>query len=145
MLSKKTQYSIYALVKLAREYQKGPILINSIAQSEGIPRKFLENILLDLKNAGILASKKGKGGGYYLIKRPEDVNLADIVRQFDGAISLLPCAAVKFYESCGHNKDEHICGIRDVFREVRHEAYNILRNTSLANILEREAKLLEKK
>ena len=78
MLSKKTKYAINALVYLARKPAKEPVLIGEIAEQEHIPKKFLETILLDMKNAGILNSKKGKGGGYYLIKHPADVNLSSV-------------------------------------------------------------------
>jgi Rrf2 family protein len=145
MLSKKTQYSIVALVSLAKEYQNGPVLISSIAENERIPKKFLEVILLELKNFGIVSSKKGKGGGYYLIKNPAEINLADIIRYFEGAIALLPCVAYKYYESCVFCKDEETCGIRSVIKEVREESVRILKSTSLADILSREKKLIAKK
>jgi Rrf2 family protein len=145
MLSKKTQYSILALVKLAREVNNGPILISTIAESERIPKKFLEVILLELKNFGIVSSKKGKGGGYYLIKKPEEINLADILRYFEGAIALVPCVAHKYYEACSFCKDEDTCGIRSVMKEVREESVRILKSTSIANILEREEQLIAKK
>ena len=83
MLSKKTKYAINALVYLAKQTPKEPILISEIAEHENIPKKFLETILLDLRNAGILNSKKGKGGGYYLIKNPSEVNLAEIIRHYE--------------------------------------------------------------
>lgn len=143
MLSKKTQYAIVALVKLAREYQQGPQLIGEIAKEEGIPKKFLEVILLELKNFGIVSSKKGKGGGYYLIKDPGDINLAEILRYFEGAIALVPCVAFKYYESCVFCKDEEVCGIRNVFKEVRDESVRILKRTTLAEILEREKSLIK--
>ena len=145
MLSKKTKYSLNALVKLAKEYNKGPILIREIAESENIPKKFLEVILLELKNIGIVSSKIGKGGGYYLIKRPEEVNLADIIRHFDGAIALIPCVTFRYYEKCPHNKDEKTCGLRSVIKEVRDAAVKILKNTTLADIIEREEKLKKNK
>lgn len=138
MLSKKAQYAIYALLRLAKEYDKGPVLISSISESENIPKKFLETILLDLKNQGILASKKGKGGGYYLIKKSTDVNLAEIVRRFDGALALLPCASENYYEPCNHCKDEEKCGVKKVFRLVREESYRILGNSTLADIIASE-------
>jgi Rrf2 family protein len=141
MLSKKTKYAINALVKLAKEYDRGPILISEVAESERIPRKFLEAILLDLKNAGFLNSKKGKGGGYYLIKKPEDVNMADIIRLFDGAIALLPCATFRYYERCDECKDEETCGIRSVIQEVRDQTVRILKDNSLADIIDREKRL----
>jgi Rrf2 family protein len=145
MLSKKAQYSILALVKLAKEYNKGPLLINSISQSERIPKKFLELILLDLKQSGILASKKGKGGGYFLIKKPEEISLADIIRQIDGAIALIPCVTYKYYQPCQHCKDEYTCGIRSFIKDVRDETVNKLKNISLSDIIAREKMLcLEK-
>jgi Rrf2 family protein len=138
MLSKKTQYAIYALTYLAREYQKGPVLISNISESGAIPRKFLEAILLELKNTGTLGSKKGKGGGYYLLKDPSEVNLADIIRQFEGAIALLPCVTYKYYEPCPHCVDETTCGLRSIIRDLRDEMVKILKMSSLKDILERE-------
>ena len=141
MLSKKTKYAINALVYLAKVETKTPVLISEIAESEHIPQKFLEAILLDLKNAGILNSKKGKGGGYYLIKPPELVNIADIMRLFDGAIAYLPCVSFKYYEKCDECKDEETCGIRDLFSEVRAETVSLLKENSLADIIKREMNL----
>jgi Rrf2 family protein len=138
MLSKKAQYSILALVKLAREYQRGPVLIGKISQTEKIPKKFLEAILLELKQSGILGSKKGKGGGYFLIKEPGEINMADIIRHFDGAIALIPCATYKYYQPCQHCKDELTCGIRSVVKDIRDETVNLLKNISLADIINRE-------
>jgi Rrf2 family protein len=141
MLSKKTKYAINALVYLAKVESKTPVLISEIAESEHIPQKFLEAILLDLKNAGILNSKKGKGGGYYLIKPPELVNIADIMRLFDGAIAYLPCVSFKYYEKCDECKDEETCGIRDLFSEVRAKTVSLLKENSLADIIKREITL----
>ena len=147
MLSKKSKYAIHALVYLAK-MEKGPVLISEIAERQHIPKKFLEAILLDLKNAGILRSKKGKGGGYYLIKPPSEVNLAEVVRLFEGAIALLPCVTHKYYEPCVECVDENVCGIRDVFTEVRNETVNMLKKSTLEEIIEREnnlKKMSEKK
>jgi Rrf2 family protein len=143
MLSKKAQYSILALVKLAKEYNSGPVLIDNISKSERIPKKFLEAILFDLKQLGILASKKGKGGGYYLIKSPAEINLADIIRHIDGAIALIPCVTYKYYQPCQHCKDEVTCGIRSIVKDIRDETVNILKKISLADILEREEQLIK--
>lgn len=137
MLSKKTKYALNALVYLARQNNSEPIQISRIAESERIPRKFLEAILLDLRNAGFLSSKKGKTGGYYLLQTPDQINIADVVRLFDGAIALLPCVAHKYYERCEECKDEATCGIRDVFADVRNETVNMLKNATLASIIER--------
>lgn len=143
MLSKKAQYSILALVKLAKEYNAGPVLINSISKSERIPKKFLESILFDLKQLGILGSKKGKGGGYYLIKDPAEVNLADIIRHIDGAIALIPCVTYKYYQPCQHCKDEVTCGIRSVVKDIRDETVNLLKKISLTDIIDREEHLVQ--
>jgi Rrf2 family protein len=142
MLSKKAQYSILALVKLAKEYNHGPVLIGDISKTEKIPKKFLESILFDLKQLGVLASKKGKGGGYYLIKSPGEISLADIIRHVDGAIALIPCVTFKYYQPCQHCKDEVTCGIRSIIKDVRDETVNILKNISLLDIIEREEQLI---
>ena len=127
-----------ALVHLAKHQDQGPVLISKIAEEENIPQKFLEAILLDLKKDGTLASKKGKGGGYYLIKSPDEVNMADVMRLFDGAIALLPCVTYKYYERCDECKDEETCGIRDTFMEVRNSTVEILKATTLAEIIRKE-------
>ncbi len=138
MISKKTKYAINALVYLAREYKSNePVQISRIAESERIPRKFLEAILLDLRNAGMLNSKKGKMGGYYLQKTPEEINIADVMRLFDGPIALLPCVAHKYYEKCDECIDENICGIRSVFADVRNDTVLLLKKATLAEIMRR--------
>ncbi|MCX6257035.1 MAG: Rrf2 family transcriptional regulator [Bacteroidia bacterium] len=142
MLSKKAQYSLYALVHLAKEYKNGPVLISKIAEDEKIPKKFLEAILLELKTIGIVNSRKGKGGGYYLIKNPEKVTLVEIIRKFDGAIALLPCVSDMYYEQCRNCNNEETCGIRSVMKEVRDTTVNMLSNTSLADIIRREENVL---
>lgn len=138
MISKKTKYAINALVFLAKRKGEGPIVISEIAEKETIPRKFLESILLNLKKAGILASKKGKGGGYYLLQDPEEINLADVMRLFDGPIAFLPCVTYKYYERCEECKDEETCGIRDVFFEVKKKTVELLKQASLSEIMKRE-------
>ena len=145
VISKKTKYAIHALVHLAREYDKGPVLIGDISKDERIPKKFLEAILLELKGAGILASKKGKGGGYYLIRKPSEVHLAEVMRLFGGAIALLPCVTYKYYERCDECKDEETCGLRDVVLEVRNQTVAMLKASTLENVLKREQKLAAKK
>lgn len=135
MLSKKCKYAIHALVYLAERYQKGPIHIQEIAEKQRIPKKFLEAILLELRNAKILHSKKGKGGGYYLYRRPEDVNLIEIIRLMDGAIAMLPCVSLNYYEPCEECIDEMTCGIRNAFISVRDETLKVLKNSNLAQIV----------
>jgi Rrf2 family protein len=135
MLTKKTRYSILALTRLAKEYGKGTLLINDIAESEMIPKRFLESILLELKNNGFLGSKLGKKGGYYLMKKPEEISLLEIIRLFEGAIALLPCISEKFYQSCEHCKVEESCSIRNTFSDIREYTLNKLANTSLASLI----------
>lgn len=136
MLSKKTRYAMLALTKLAREYGNGPIPISEIATSEKIPQRFLENILLEIKKMGILGSRLGKAGGYYLIKKPEEVSLGDIVRQFEGTIAMLHCISEKAYQPCEFCKDEKNCKIRKVFKEVRDNTLSILQKTTLDQLID---------
>lgn len=144
MLSKKCKYAIHALVYLAERYQQGPVHIQEIAENQRIPKKFLEAILLELRNAKILHSKKGKGGGYYLYKKPQDVNLIEIIRLMDGAIAMLPCVSLNYYEPCEECIDEKICGIRDAFLGVRDETLRILSESNLDQIAKRQ-KLIGKR
>jgi Rrf2 family protein len=136
ILSKKTRYAIVALERLAREFGKGSMQIRELAEGERIPQSFLENILLELKKIGILGSNLGKAGGYYLLKRPEDVTLADIVRHFEGTISLMYCVSENSYRPCEFCKDETTCRIRKVFKEVRDTTYGILSKTTLKELIE---------
>ncbi len=141
MLSKKSKYAINALVYLARKYQRDPkekIQISEISEKQNIPKKFLETILLSLKNNGILGSKMGRGGGYYLRKQPEEVNLAEVHRIFDGAIGLLPCVTYQYYEKCEECRDEDVCGIRAAVMEVRNQTVSILKSKNLQTIIEHE-------
>ncbi|HEY9560337.1 MAG TPA: Rrf2 family transcriptional regulator [Anseongella sp.] len=141
MLSKKTKYAIKALVALAKSERGVPVLISRLAEEERIPKKFLELILLELRNAGVLHSKKGAGGGYYLARDPADIKLVQILRVTDGPIALLPCVSLNFYERCDECKDEHTCGIRNVFVDVRDAVLRILTETSIADIVGREGEL----
>ncbi|HLY71142.1 MAG TPA: Rrf2 family transcriptional regulator [Puia sp.] len=133
MLSKKTQYAFQALMYLAEKGKEKPVLIAEISKKKKIPLKFLENILLDLKKAGILESKKGKGGGYLLAKNPKDVQLATVMRLLDGPISLVSCVSLYFYEKC-KNCDEKTCGLHDVMAQVRDANLKILERKTIADI-----------
>lgn len=135
ILSKKTRYAIVALTRLAREFGKGPMQIREIAEEEKIPQSFLENILLDLRKIGILGSNLGKSGGYYLLKKPEDVNLADVIRHFEGTLSLMYCVSKNSYRPCEFCKDENTCQIRKVFKEIRETTFNILTRTTLKELI----------
>jgi Rrf2 family protein len=141
ILSKKTRYAIVALTRLAKEYGKGPMQIREISESEKIPRSFLENILLELKKAGILGSNLGKSGGYYLLKKPEDVSLAEIVRHFEGTISLMYCVSENSYRPCEFCKDENTCQIRSVFKEIRDNTNAVLARTTLKELIKNKRKM----
>lgn len=135
MLSRKTRYAIMALSHLAKSYGKGAIQISDIAKDEFIPQRFLESILLELKKQGILGSKIGKSGGYFLKKHPDEVNLLDVVRHFEGTIALLYCVSEKSYQSCEFCKIEETCKIRSVFKEIWESTYRILHKSTLASLI----------
>jgi Rrf2 family protein len=133
MLSNKAQYAFRALTYLVDKYNQGPVLISDIAKKKKIPLKFLENILLELKKAGILESKKGKGGGYYIKEHPSKTPIAAVVRIVNGPISMLPCVSLYFYQRC-KNCDEKNCGLHDVMEKVRDATLNILENRTLEDL-----------
>lgn len=135
MLTQKTRYSIFAMIKLAKEYNKKILSITEIAESEHIPKRFLESILLELKKNGYLGSKLGKNGGYYLVKSPEQINLLEIVRLFEGTIALLACTSEKYYQACEHCADESACLVRGTFNDIRTFTYNKLEQTTLAKLI----------
>lgn len=137
MLSKKTKYALEALQYLARAKDRGPVLIAEIASNEGIPQKFLEAILLELKKEGFLESRKGKGGGYFLAKPPEAITLGSVVRKMEGPLALLPCVSLTAYRRCEDCHDERTCGIRMVMKDVRDRTSEILDSTTLADVEER--------
>lgn len=141
MLSKKTKYAIKALVALGKNLDMPPMQISKIAEEERIPKKFLEQILLDLRNAGFLYSKKGAGGGYSLNKKPEEIFLVQILRLTDGPVAMLPCVSLNFYHKCDECKDEVTCGIRSAFIDVRDATLKILGETSIADVIAREDNL----
>ena len=137
MLAQKSKYALRALLVLAKEYGQGPVLISDIANREALPHKFLELILLELRNHGILSSKKGKGGGYFLARRPELVHLGEVLRVLEGPLAPLPCVSKTAYVRCAECRDERTCGIRMVMKDVRDATARILDQTSLADILKR--------
>jgi Rrf2 family protein len=135
MLSQKTRYAMLALSRLAREVGNGAILISDIANSENIPQRYLEAILLDLKKLGMLGSKLGKNGGYYLIRQPDEINLSQIVRHFEGPIALVSCVSEKAYEPCEFCKNEAECTIKKVFKDIRDYTYDKLQQTTLLDLI----------
>ena len=133
MLSKKAQYALQTLMYMADKPANEPTLIAEIAKKRRIPLKFLENILLQLKNEGVLESKKGKGGGYFFKLPPRDVPLARIIRIIDGPIAMLPCVSLYFYERC-KNCDEKNCGLHDTMVQVRDATLKLLERKSVVDI-----------
>jgi Rrf2 family protein len=136
-LSKRGEYGLRAMISLANMLdadQQNPIIpIKEISRTENIPIKFLEQILLTLKNAGLLQSKMGFGGGYYLAKPPTEINLGQIVRVLDGPLAPIRCVSQMAYEPCAC-PNEATCGLRMVMRDVRNAIANILDNTTLADV-----------
>jgi Rrf2 family protein len=139
-LSRKARYALRALYALAARPGEGPVLIADLAERERIPRKFLEAILLELKNAGILQSKKGKGGGYALAKAPEQITVGQVIRLIDGPLAPLPCVSEKAYVRCEECVDEATCGTRMVMKQVRDAMVGILDRTTLADVQEQSAR-----
>lgn len=137
MISKKTKYGLKALIYLARRYEQGPILIADLARDESIPKKFLENILLNLKNAGVLQSRKGRGGGYALGRPPEKITFGQAIRLMEGPLAPVPCVSEMAYARCTECGSELTCGIRLVMKDVRDEMARILDGTTLADVLEK--------
>ncbi len=135
MLSKKTQYGLKALGYLAANFGEGPVLISEIAKKKKIPIKFLENILLQLKTNGILQSKKGKGGGYFLADNPKKTTLAAAMRIIEGPIALLPCVSLNFYEKC-KDCDEKTCGLKKVMISTRDATLKILEKKTIADLID---------
>ena len=145
MLPKKSKYAIKALVFLAKKYkQNKPVRINEISEAEKISHKFLEAILLELRKNGLLGSKMGASGGYYLLKHPEEIMLSNVIRITGGPIALLPCVSLNFYEPCIECLHEDTCGLRDLVLQVREASIKILSKTSIEDIILREKKLKNK-
>lgn len=144
-ISKKSKYGLRAVLVLARRYEQGPVLIAEIARRERIPRKFLETILLELKNKGLLGSKKGKGGGYFLGRSPASISVGEIIRSLDGPLAPVPCVSQSAYHTCAECHDEATCGIRAVMHDVRDATAQILDRESLADLLKREEQLAQQK
>ncbi|GAB7027473.1 RrF2 family transcriptional regulator [Geotalea toluenoxydans] len=146
MISKKTKYALKALIYLSRTKKGEPVLIADLAEDEKIPKKFLELILLTLKNNGILHSRKGKGGGYSLGKLPKEISMGSVIRMLEGPLAPVPCVSETAYSKCTECEDETTCGIRLVMKDVRDAITQILDHTTLQDVLERteRAALLEK-
>lgn len=124
-----------ALVHLVKHQGDGVVQISHISEKENIPRKFLESILLDLRKAGYLGSQKGKSGGYYLLKSPDQISIAEVYRHLEGPIAPVPCVSLHFYEKCEDCVDEGHCEIHLLMIKVRDSALSIYTKTTLADLL----------
>ena len=136
MISQKSKYALRALLALAARPGGEPMLISDIAEQEVIPRKFLEQILLDLKRAGLVASRRGKAGGYLMLRRAETVTFGEVLRLIDGPLAPLPCLSKMAYRRCGDCANENACKLRKVFARVADATRDILDTTTLADVLQ---------
>lgn len=135
MISKKAKYALKALTLLAENFEsKKPLLILEIAEKENIPKKFLETILLQLKNDGILQSIKGKGGGYLLRQNPTEISMAKIIRTIDGPIAPILCVSLNFYGKCDDCNSEDCCKIRPFMEKLRDANLSVYENTFLSDL-----------
>jgi Rrf2 family protein len=140
VLSRKSKYGLKALLALAHEAGRGPVLISELARRDAIPKKFLEAILLELKRRGLVQSRKGKGGGYFLRRKPADITFGEVIRLLDGPLAAVPCVSQTAYMRCAECVDEPTCGVRLAMKEVRDATAKILDHTTLADVNMRVAR-----
>ncbi len=131
MLSQKGRYALHALIVLAEHDGEDPMMIGDIAEKARVPRKFLEQILLELRKRGILRSQRGRSGGYLLGRSPKDISFADIIRVTDGPLALAPCVSVTAYHRCDDCDDEKTCAIRQVLLAARDATAAVLESQTL--------------
>lgn len=134
MLSQKARYALRALTSLSERYNTGPVLIEAISKQKKIPLKFLESILLQLKQAGLLESRRGRTGGYLLAMPPNKIPLAKVIRIIDGPIAMLPCVSLYFYEKC-KDCNEKDCGMNRVFAAARDATLKVLEKKTLKDLI----------
>lgn len=135
MLSKKTKYGLKALTFIARQKKGEKVQVATISESENISHKFLESILLTLRKAGFLGAKKGKGGGYYMLKEASEIKMTDVIRTLEGPIAMLPCVSLNYYEKCDDCPDEDACSVHKLMIQVRDNTLKVLRNNTLADLV----------
>jgi Rrf2 family protein len=135
MMTKKCKYALKALLYLGQQGENNMIQISEISTSENIPKKFLEQILIELKKASYVQSKQGNGGGYFLIKPLSEITVADVYRLFDGAIALLPCVSINFYKKCDDCKDEYTCALQKSFVKIREQTLLAMSKTTLDSMI----------
>lgn len=134
-ISKRTQYGLKAMIALGRKYREGPVMIGTLAREESIPVKFLEVILLDMKSKGLVGSKLGRNGGYFLTRPPSGVTIGSIVRLIEGPLAPLPCASETAFRPCEECQDIEHCPTRIIMRRVRDAMSDVLDRTTLADLI----------
>ncbi len=139
-LSVRGEYALRALLVLGLNYDKPVVRIQTISNQQNIPKRFLEQILNDLKSAGIVQSKRGVAGGYRLARKPDEIPLAVVVRHIEGALAPVSCVSERFYEKCSC-PDESRCAIRSVMKEVREAVVKIMERVTIAELCERSHEL----
>jgi Rrf2 family protein len=132
LLSQKARYALHALIVLAEHGGEEPLQIADIAEEARVPRKFLEQILLELKKRGIVRSTRGRAGGYLIGKAPKDISFADVIRVIDGPLALAPCVSVTAYHKCEDCVDEATCSIRKVLLAARDATAEVLESRNIA-------------
>ena len=133
MISQKAKYALRALIALAKEQPGATLFISEIAEKQRIPKKFLEQILLDLKHHGIVTSRRGKAGGYLLLRSPAEITFGEVLRIIDGPIAPLPCLSKMAYRRCEDCLTEGACEVRRVFARVAAATREVLDTTSIAD------------
>lgn len=139
-LSLRGEYALRALIVLGLNYGDAVVRIQTISAQQNIPKRFLEQILNDLKSAGVVESRRGVAGGYRLSKPPEDISLATVIRHIEGPLAPVSCVSEKFYARCSC-PDENKCGIRSVMKEVRDAIVKILDGVTVAELCARVQQL----
>lgn len=134
MISKKTKYGLKALSYLSKQEAKKPVLISEISREKNISLKFLEAILLELKKQGFLGSRKGKGGGYYLLKPGNEITVASVFRALEGPIAWLPCVSLNYYEKCEDCDSEEQCELNKTMIEVRDNILAVVEHKTIADL-----------
>lgn len=136
MLSSRAKYATRALLDLTLHDEAGPVAIHQTAERQGIPLKYLEQVMLGLKRHGFVQSRKGPGGGYFLARPPGEITLGAVVRAMDGPLAPISCVSLTGYMECGCPEPE-TCGLREAFREARDALAAVLDGTTFADIRER--------
>jgi len=139
-LSLRGEYALRALVVLGLNYGKSVVRIQTISEQQNVPKRFLEQILNDLKSAGVVESKRGVAGGYRLAQKPDQITVASVVRHIEGALAPVSCVSDRFYEKCSC-PDESRCAIRSVMKEIRDAVVKIAERVTIADLCERSGRL----